>query len=51
MLTALMGFWKILGVLAILIQKFGLLKEWAYAGFFFAISGAVFAYRIGWFHD
>ncbi|WP_433830718.1 DoxX family protein [Flavobacterium anhuiense] len=38
---ALLGVWKLLGVIAILIPKFGLLKEWAYAGFFFAMSGAV----------
>src|SRR6218665_3445063 len=37
----LLGLWKLLGVIAILIPKFGLLKEWAYAGFFFAMSGAV----------
>ena len=37
----LLGVWKLLGVIAILIPKFGLLKEWAYAGFFFAMSGAV----------
>jgi hypothetical protein len=40
----LLGIWKILGVVAILIPKFPLLKEWAYAGFFFAMSGAVFAH-------
>jgi hypothetical protein len=34
--------WKILGVVALLIPKFPLLKEWAYAGFFFAMSGALF---------
>ena len=39
MLTIL-GVWKILGVLAILWPKLPLLKEWAYAGFFFAMSGA-----------
>jgi len=37
----LLGVWKLLGVIAILIPKFGLLKEWAYSGFFFAMSGAV----------
>lgn len=37
----ILGVWKLLGVIAILIPKFGLLKEWAYAGFFFAMSGAV----------
>ena len=31
----LLGVWKLLGVIAILIPKFGLLKEWAYAGFAF----------------
>jgi len=40
----LLGIWKILGVVAVLIPKFGLLKEWAYAGFFFAMSGAVFSH-------
>ncbi|MFB9080442.1 DoxX family protein [Flavobacterium procerum] len=37
----LLGIWKLLGVIAILIPKFVVLKEWAYAGFFFAMSGAV----------
>jgi hypothetical protein len=40
----ILGVWKILGVIAILIPKFRLLKEWAYAGFFFAMSGAVFSH-------
>lgn len=40
----LLGIWKILGVIAVLIPKFTLLKEWAYAGFFFAMSGAVFSH-------
>ncbi|MDB5154828.1 MAG: hypothetical protein JWR54_3579 [Mucilaginibacter sp.] len=38
---SLIGVWKVLGVIAILIPKFKLLKEWAYAGIFFAMSGAV----------
>jgi uncharacterized membrane protein len=37
----ILGIWKILGVVALLIPKFSLLKEWAYAGFFFAMSGAI----------
>lgn len=37
----LIGVWKILGVIAILIPKFPLLKEWAYAGFFFTMLGAI----------
>ncbi len=43
-LLAILGVWKILGVVAVLIPKFPLLKEWAYAGFFFAMSGAVLSH-------
>ncbi len=32
------------GVVTVLIPKHPLLKEWAYAGFFFAMSGAVFSH-------
>ncbi len=40
----ILGIWKLLGVIAILIPKFPLLKEWAYAGFFFSMTGAVFSH-------
>lgn len=40
----IIGVWKILGVIAILIPKSPLLKEWTYAGFFFAMSGAIFSH-------
>jgi hypothetical protein len=40
----ILGVWKILGVVTVLIPKFPLLKEWAYAGFFFAMSGAIFSH-------
>ncbi len=40
-LLSILGVWKILGVIAILIPKYPLLKEWAYAGMFFAMSGAM----------
>jgi uncharacterized membrane protein YphA (DoxX/SURF4 family) len=40
----ILGIWKILGVVALLIPKFPLLKEWAYAGFFFIMTGAVFSH-------
>ena len=40
----ILGIWKILGVVAVLIPKFPLLKEWAYAGFFFIMSGAIFSH-------
>ena len=42
----IIGVWKILGVIAILIPKFPLLKEWAYAGFFFVMSGAVISHLV-----
>jgi len=40
----ILGIWKIIGAIAILIPKFPLLKEWAYAGFFFAMSGAALSH-------
>ena len=40
----MLGIYKILGVVAVLIPKFPLLKEWTYAGFFFAMSGAIFSH-------
>jgi uncharacterized membrane protein YphA (DoxX/SURF4 family) len=40
----ILGIWKVLGVIAVLIPKFPVLKEWAYAGFFFAMSGAIFSH-------
>ena len=43
-LVTLLGIWKILGAIALLIPKFPLLKEWAYAGFFFVMSGAIFSH-------
>jgi DoxX-like family len=43
-LLTILAIWKFLGVVVVLIPKFPLLKEWAYAGFFFAMSGAVFSH-------
>ena len=40
----IIGIWKVLGVVAVLIPKFPLLKEWAYAGFFFVMTGAMFSH-------
>jgi hypothetical protein len=40
----LLAVWKFLGVIAVLMPRFPLLKEWAYAGFFFAMSGAVISH-------
>jgi DoxX-like family len=41
---SLIGIWKVLGIIAILIPKFKLLKEWAYAGIFFTMTGAVISH-------
>ena len=37
---AILGVWKILGAIAILGPRFPRLKEWAYAGIFFDLTGA-----------
>jgi hypothetical protein len=43
-LLTLIGGWKILGATAVLIPKTPLLKEWAYAGIFFNMTGAIFSH-------
>ena len=43
-LLSILGVWKLLGVMAILTPKFPILKEWAYAGFFFGMSGAAISH-------
>ena len=45
-LLTMLGIWKLLGVIAVLIPKYPLLKEWAYAGFFFTMSGAALSHII-----
>jgi hypothetical protein len=40
----LLAVWKFLGVVIVLMPKAPLLKEWAYAGFFFAMSGAIISH-------
>lgn len=40
----IIGFWKILGVIALLVPKYPLIKEWAYAGFIFLLTGAVYSH-------
>jgi hypothetical protein len=37
----ILGFWKVLGAIAILLPRYPRLKEWAYAGIFFDLTGAV----------
>lgn len=41
---SIIGAWKVLGVIAILTPGFRVVKEWAYAGFFFVMSGAVISH-------
>jgi hypothetical protein len=43
-LLTIIGIWKLLGVIVVLAPKLPLMKEWAYAGFFFVMSGALFSH-------
>ncbi len=45
-LLTILGVWKLLGVATILGPRQVLLKEWAYAGFFFLTSGAAMSHII-----
>jgi len=45
-LMTLLAVWKVLGVVAILLPRLPLLKEWAYAGFFFVSSGAAISHAV-----
>jgi uncharacterized membrane protein len=50
-LLNIIGTWKILGVIAILVPRFRLLKEWAYAGFFFVMTGAFISHLASGVYD
>jgi len=39
-LLTILGVWKLLGAVALLVPRFPRLKEWAYAGTFFVYTGA-----------
>ena len=39
-LATLLGVWKVLGAIAIVVPRFPRLKEWAYAGLAFDLTGA-----------
>ena len=41
--VTLLGIWKLLGGVAILVPGFARVKEWAYAGMFFDLTGAAVA--------
>lgn len=38
-----LGVWKVLGSIALVVPGFALVKEWAYAGMFFDLTGAAVA--------
>ncbi len=40
-LLTILGCWKLLGAIALLVPRFPRLKEWAYAGTFFDMTGAI----------
>lgn len=42
--SVILGTWKILGVISLLIPGFKLLKEWTYAGYFFLLTGAIISH-------
>lgn len=42
--SIILGLWKIAGTAILLLPGTKLWKEWAYAGFFFAMSGAFFSH-------
>ncbi|MCK6617975.1 MAG: DoxX family protein [Cyclobacteriaceae bacterium] len=45
------GVAKLLGISALLVPGFPRIKEWAYAGFFFDLTGAIFSgLMVGGFH-
>jgi hypothetical protein len=41
---SIIGAWKLLAIAALLVPGRGLLKEWAYAGLFFDVTGAVISH-------
>jgi hypothetical protein len=42
----ILGVWKLLGVAAVLIPGLPVVKEWAYTGFFFTMSGAIISHLV-----
>lgn len=43
---SIIGAWKLLGIVAVLVPRFPLVKEWAYAGFFFVMTGALISHVV-----
>lgn len=47
----IIGVWKVLAVIAILAPGLKLVKEWAYAGLFFVMTGALISHLASGHHD
>jgi uncharacterized membrane protein YphA (DoxX/SURF4 family) len=45
-LLTILGCWKLLGAIALLVPRFPRLKEWVYAGTFFDMTGAAASYAV-----
>jgi hypothetical protein len=44
--AVILGIWKLLGALAIVVPGFARVKEWAYAGMFFDLTGAAISHAV-----
>ena len=44
--VTILGVWKVLGTIALLVPGFARLKEWAYAGIFFNMTGAAISHAV-----
>jgi uncharacterized membrane protein len=47
----IIGFWKVLGAITVVIPGFKLVKEWAYAGLFFVMTGAFASHLLSGDHS
>ena len=45
-LAPLLGVWKVLGAVAVVVPGFPRIKEWAYAGMFFDLTGAAVSHAV-----
>ncbi|MBK5443356.1 MULTISPECIES: DoxX family protein [unclassified Peribacillus] len=43
-ILTILGIWKVLGVIALVVPGFPRLKEWAYSGIFFLMTGAALSH-------
>ncbi|MFC0211069.1 DoxX family protein [Paenibacillus chartarius] len=45
-IMAILGIWKVLGAIALVVPGFPRLKEWAHAGIFFLMTGAALSHAL-----